>query len=359
MTSTHGGDALLVPPVYDVLWSVVMLGVPALVLAAVVLLALRTVRRRPGTLSRTAVAARRHAAAVHVAAWVAAVVCLPFLGYGAVPGAYDAARQYTTAVGGSGFLAGGVLVGLTPAGVGLAFLLVHAVGELTWPRPRGTVRRATLRPRRVADVAPWAARRVTWAWAALLAVTLVVCGLVAEPDGRSVARTFPLGEAVHSPFPGWFYGVPLVVAALLVLAGQEVVLRLVTRRAAVADAAEEWDLGLRRLSAHRVLRGTQLVLGVTAGAVLVVAGLAVRGVGHDVTPGQGLTDSTAHVVVGTVVAILGVAALVVAGALALQQGEAVAAPAGPTTASEPGADAPGARPPGPVPTRAPSGSPAA
>lgn len=317
--------AVLMPPVYDVLWSVVALGVPAGIVAALVLVVLRGTRRRPETLSRAAVAARRHAATVHVVAWVAALASLPLLAVGSVPGAYALARAYARAAGESGFLAGGVLVGLAPAGVGLTFLLVHAVGELTWPRPRGTVRRATLRPRRVRDVAPPVLRRVAWGWAAVLAVTLAVCGAVAEPDGRSVGRMFPGGASVHGPFPGWFYGVPLLLAALLVLAGQEGVLRLVTRRAAVADAAEEWDLGLRRLSAHRVLRGTQLVLGVTTGAVLVVAGMAVRGVGDPVLPG-GLGGSTGHLVVGGVLALLGVAAFVVAAVLALQQGDAVAAP---------------------------------
>lgn len=330
----RSGGAVLVPDAYDIVWTVVAFGVPALLLAVVVLLAVRGTRRETPP-SRAAAAARRHAAVVHVVAWVVAVVALPLLGYGAVPGVHDAMRAYARAVGGSGFLAGGVLVGLTPAGIGLAFLLVHAVGELTWPRPSGTVRRATLRPRAVADVVPGRARRLTWAWAGLLAATLVVCALSAEPDGRSVGRTFLAGAATHSPFPGWFYGLPLLVAAGLVVAGQEVVLRLVTRRAAVSDAADAWDLGLRRLSAHRVLRGTQLVLGATAGAVLVVAGLAVRGLGDVSTNGVAPPGSTAYLLGGALVALAGVAVLVVAVALTLQPGDAAVAPA-PT----PGAAAP-------------------
>ncbi|WP_199422656.1 hypothetical protein [Actinotalea solisilvae] len=321
-----GQADVLVPPVYDILWTVVGLGVPALLLAVLVLLAVRATRRPPAP-SRAAAAARRHAAVVHVAAWTVAVVALPLLGYGALPGLHAVLRAYARSVGGSGFLGGGVLVGLTPAGVGLAFLLVHAVGELTWPRPSGTLRRASLRPRAVRDVAPPRVRRLTWTWAALLAVTLAGCALVAEPDGRSVARTFLGGAATHSPFPGWFYGLPLLVAAGLVLAGQEVVLRLVTRRAAVADAADAWDLGLRRLSAHRVLRGTQLVLGATAGAVLVVAGVAVRGLGDVTVDGATPSGSTAYLLGGTALAVVGLAVLVVAVALTLQQGDAAVAPA--------------------------------
>ncbi|WP_182112059.1 MULTISPECIES: hypothetical protein [unclassified Actinotalea] len=325
--SRTGQVELFVPPLYDLLWAVVGFGTPLALVAAIVVVALRGGRGRSGGISRTASVARRHAVGVHLAAWVAALVALPLMGYGGLPGPPEAVRAYATALGGSSSFDSGSLVALVPAGVGLAFLLVHAVGELTWPRPTGTVRRATLRPRRVVDVAPAGARRVTWAWGAVLFVVLLACGLTAEPDGRSLGRTSGAWVVSHSPFPGWHYGVSLLAAAALVLGAQEGVLRLITRRPAVADAAEAWDLGLRRLSAHRVLRGTQLVLGCTVGAVLVVAGTSVRAVGDDHAPGAAAGGSTAYVLGGTALVVLGLASLLVAMALTLRQGDAVAAPA--------------------------------
>ena len=41
-------------------------------------------------------------------------------------------------------LTAGLSMGLLPAAGGAAFLAVHAVGERTWPRPTGAVRRAPL-----------------------------------------------------------------------------------------------------------------------------------------------------------------------------------------------------------------------
>lgn len=332
MVSVEGGVVELPVSVpARILAVLVVVGIPSLLVAATVVLALRTLRRPTDDLGRTALLARRHAVVVHVVAWLVALALYPVLAFDLVPGVHDLARRYGTAVGGQASVGDGVVLGLAPAGVGLAFLLVHVVGELTWPRPTGRVRRATLRPRRVADVAPAGMHRVAWTWFAALVATVVGCGLTAEPDGRSVGLVRPEWSASSGPYPGWFYGVPLLVAAVLVVLGQEGVLRLVTRRPAVADAAEEWDLGLRRLSAHRVLRGTQLVLGLTTGAVLAVAGMALQNLGQP--------DSRGHAAVGTALLVLGVAAVLLACALTLLQG--------------PVPRAPGSRPGGPGPEPAP------
>lgn len=301
--------------------SLVVFGVPTLLVAATAVVALRSLRRPVAALGRTALLARRHAVVVHVTAWFLALLVYPVLAFDVVPGVHDLARRYGSAVGGQAGVGDGVVVGLTPAGVGLTFLLVHVVGELTWPRPTGRVRRATLRPRRVADVAPAGMRRVAWTWFGLLTVTLVLGGLTAASDGRSVGVERADWAASAGPYPGWFYGIPLLVAAALVVLGQEAVLRLVTRRPAVADAAEEWDRDLRRLSAHRVLRGTQLVLGLTTGAVLVLAGMTLQTLGASSTVGPGVTaGSTGHVVVGTLLVVLGLAVALVACALTLRPG---------------------------------------
>lgn len=53
----------------------------------------------------------------------------------------------------------GLIPALVPTTVGLVLVGVHAVGEVTWPRPTGAVRSATLTPRTVADIAPRLLRR--------------------------------------------------------------------------------------------------------------------------------------------------------------------------------------------------------
>jgi len=185
---------------------IVMGGGALLLLAATVGLVLLVTRGSVPSPSEAAAAARRHGTVVNVTAWVVAVVLAP-LALTVVSGLAfpDDARAFTAA-----------LVGAYPAIVGLAYLGVHAVGERTWPRPAGPVRRAALVHRRVADVAPaWARRTLHGLVAAALAV-LVTGGLTAAPDGRSIAVERYVGDmyAAHtaSPYPGWDFAVPLLVA---------------------------------------------------------------------------------------------------------------------------------------------------
>ena len=214
---------------------------------------------------------------------------------------------------------------------------MQATGEATWPRPSGRVRRAPLTRRTVRDVVPGRLRAAAWVWATLTVAALVAGGL-ASADGRSVARTFPGGAAGSGPFPGWYFGVPLLAAVVVVLLATEGVLRLVATRPTVADADPAWDLALRRLSAHRVLRGAQFVLAWTAAGVLGVGGLALRNVGRTVTadPASG---SALHVAVGTgglvlaLVAALGGAVLALLPAAPAAAGTPVAAPAAAGTTS--------------------------
>ncbi|WP_251153507.1 hypothetical protein [Cellulosimicrobium sp. Marseille-Q4280] len=210
-------------------------------------------------------AARRHAGVVAGSAAAAGVLT-----------AMVVARA-TSVVDG---LAEGVLLGLAPALVGAAFLSVHAVGERTWPRQSAAVRSATLRPRTVTDVAPAGLRRLTWALAAGILVLAAVGALTAGYDGRSVTRVAGDVTSTAGPYPGAFYGVWLALGAVLLLAGSEAVLRLVARRPAVATVSATWDVGLRRLSAHRVLRGVQLTLAATAAGMLFYGGTAAARVGY-------------------------------------------------------------------------------
>lgn len=214
--------------------------------------------------SDTALGARRHASVVRGLAWGALIV----IGAATL-------RVVTGAVEG---LAQGRLLGLVPIAAGIALIAVHAVGDLTWPRPTGAIRRATLARRTAADITPGPAYRLTVAWGAALATTLIACGAFSD-DGRSLARAYDAGTRGAGPFPGWFYGAPLLIATLALLIAVHGLLILVARRPAVAGAPDAWDLELRRHSARAALGGAQLVLGLTLAAVLMLAGMATRNVG--------------------------------------------------------------------------------
>jgi hypothetical protein len=266
-----------------------LVGVPAVAVVLVIVVATRRPAPEP---SEAAAAARQHAAAVNAMAWVTLAVLggmTPFL---LVP--LVTAASYTH---------GPAAVGLPTALVGLAFLAVHAVGEVTWPRPTGVIRRAHLSPRTTPRGPRWL-WRLTWAWAWLLLVTLVAAG-VTSSDGRTLTVRYA-ANAVQSagPYPGWRYGVPLLIAAALLVGATEGVLRLIGRRPAVVDTDPVYDAASRQLSAHRAVRGTQLVLALTESVVLVVTGTALGNLDR-VPAGAGLG------VLATVVALVGVVAAVI------------------------------------------------
>lgn len=229
-------------------------------------------------------AARRHADVVAGGAVAAGVL------------AALAVAQATSVVDG---LAEGVLVGLAPALVGAAFLAVHAVGELTWPSPRTVVRSASLQPRRAADVAPRGQRRLARALGALVLVLAAVGALTAGEDGRSVTRVTADVTSTASPYPGAFYGAWLALGAVVLVGAGEGVLRLVAQRPAVAQVGGAWDLALRRLSAHRVLRGVQVPLALTAAGMLFYGANAAARAGY---PGAAVL-----VVVAVALALAGIA----------------------------------------------------
>ncbi len=208
----------------------------------------------PGTYVR----ARRHAAVVATLAWttlVAVTLALPVL---VVP-----LRSSW--------------LGAAPAAAGVLALLVAAVGEQTWPRPRGAVRRAALVRRTALDVAPRGPVLVTLTWSAALLGLLVVTSLTADDDGRSITL-HPDATSSHTsgPYPGLPYAVPTLAAALVLILTAALTLHLVAGRPAVPGVSADDDTRLRRASAQRLLAAVQLVLAGTLGAMLTATGDALR-----------------------------------------------------------------------------------
>jgi hypothetical protein len=255
---------MLDPSVYVV----AMLGLALVVVPLVtVAVAVALLRHRTADATPDVERARRHGLMVNTTAWLVVAFGGPIL-IGA--GGMLALRATT----GAGSYAG-LLAGLWPTGHALLFLGVHALGEKAWPRPAGSVRRAALAPR--SPFEPRWVLGVTLGWAALLVAALVVGGATAD-DGRRLTRSAGGMVTSGSPYPGWTYGIPVLTGLVLVAVATWGVLMLVARRPAVTSDATD-DADLRRLSAHRVLRGVQLVLAATLAAVLGAASQALLAVG--------------------------------------------------------------------------------
>jgi len=282
--------------------------------------------------------ARRHAAVTALLSWgVAAVVAFPVGGL--------LARGHGVLDG-----APGLGVALLPTTFGLTLLAIAAVGELTWPRPEGSVRSAALAPRRLGALTPRGLRLLTWAWAGTLTVVLLVTGLTAAAGGRTfrVQWASDGASSESGPYPGWPYAGPLIVAGLLVLAAAEIVLRLIARRPAVADTVTADDERLRRASARRVLAGAQLVLAGTLAGVLFTTGITLRSAASTTFGWATATQSVTTTLVAPGVRFAAVVAIVSGLSVALT-GIAVTMVALAQAATEAGPVPTGAPASGPVP----------
>ncbi|MFJ3667227.1 hypothetical protein ACIPSE_12290 [Streptomyces sp. NPDC090106] len=148
-------------------------------------------------------------------------------------------------VGSSDSLGVGILYAIPVFGLcAVAGLLV---GEVLTAPPQGAVRTAGLAPRRIRDYVPPRMTLLLLAEAAALVILLTVAAVVASPDGmgrtgRSVSVSCPDGgTATSSPWPGLFYGLPVLAALALSTTACIWSLARIVRRPGIAPKA-----GVRR-----------------------------------------------------------------------------------------------------------------
>ena len=223
-----------------------------------------TARRSPPSRESAVAAARAHAVRTAVAA----------IGLGLAAALYVG----TTQLGNSSPGGLGITAILTLVTFGVVHTVVLGIGELTWPRPDGEVRRARLVHRGLLDAAPRRLVRATAAAATLAVLTLVLGALLADDDGRSFSWSYAHGSSSAGPFPGLFYGLPAALGLGLLAALAAAVLWIVANRPAVATADERIEAALRRASAHRVLRVAAGIPLFVTGGLLFVGGNAVHSV---------------------------------------------------------------------------------
>ena len=171
----------------------------------------------------------------------------------------------------------GNALGLAVAAI-IAGLVLAASPMVSWPRADG-VRTADLVPRSGGSFGPRWGFALPLASAGILILFLIVTGLTSVPDDLGLYRAFTVeivgGSSTASPYPGWYYGVP-VIAATLVLAG---VVLLVLNRVAAAPRPTNRDLyavddALRRSVTRFIMLLSSSALLAYFGGVAAIAGNA-------------------------------------------------------------------------------------
>ena len=146
------------------------------------------------------------------------------------------------------------------------------VGEVTFPRPSGTVRSTVLNPRSLDNVVPSGWLRACIALGALDLVIFAFGAMTAD-DGRSLRWTEGNQVRRASPYPGIDYVASQLVALLVAGAIAWLVCRAATTRPTIATDLDG-DAVLRRASGGRVLRWLCWGLVATAAGDLLSAGSA-------------------------------------------------------------------------------------
>lgn len=157
-----------------------------------------------------------------------------------------------------------------------AAVLTAAVAELTWPRPTGVVRTASLGSRRAPR--PAGLSRLVVVGVAATVCALVVGALTAAPDGRSFTRHTADVAASGSPYPGSAYAAAVGIAVILLALATWFAWARVDARPALGPGHEDLDAAVRGASMVRVLRpaavgslstaaGLWLTMGATANRV--------------------------------------------------------------------------------------------
>lgn len=274
---------------------VLVLG-PVLVLTVVgpVLLVVLGITARPDhTLASEVASARRHGAVTAALAQAVFVTGLALLVALATRQADDSVRPTPA------------WLGAVPLLTSVLALLVLAIGEATWPRPRGHERLVNVNPRTLRDLLPRA-------WSGTLAGLVLLLGVViafgwwaSEPGGRSIEVYHSSERLLHigTPFPGAAYGGPQLLALGAAVAVLLALLRLVVLRPAVVGSDVATDNRLRAASVVRAVRLVASAVALTAAGNLFFGGSTAVAV-HD--PGWEQNLGLVGMLLGALLGLAGV-----------------------------------------------------
>lgn len=161
---------------------------------------------------------------------------------------------------------GEIRLATLPALASTVGIVLAALAELTWPRPHGERREASIAARRGTTVR-WLGPlfRAGLGASSLLLVTGV---FTAGPTGRAVERDWSTGAASAGPYPGLPYAVPMALALAVLAFATWWALGRVDARPALGPGLEAVDRAVRIAARVRVLRFA------AAGTLTTAAGLA-------------------------------------------------------------------------------------
>lgn len=177
---------------------------------------------------------------------------------------------------------GGLPIALAPALGGAAGLLLYSA---TPPRAvvvdSDTARDASLTPRTPLSFVPTRGAGLLVVAVVLQIALLVFTGVTSSPDesGRSRTIAFRVADAASasSPYPGWFYGVPLLVATVVLAVATFLALGRVSATPALPQrASADVDAGWRRATNRIIVAISGAVLLLQLGGTALQSGLAMR-----------------------------------------------------------------------------------
>lgn len=226
----------------------------------------------------------------------------------------------------------GILALGVPEDLGRAALLAPAVGATVTmlifvlvPSAEflesNAVRSADLAPRQAGDYA-----RVWPVYAALTLPLLVLplLALAGDTDGRSISHRYgALAGSTSGPYPGWYYAIPLLVAAVVLAAVTDLALRRVARAPRPSEASlRHADETVRAIAVRIIVTASSASALLTTALALLGAGIPTANVAGGVSASNGTEDTSIAPFVplysiGIVEIVLGIAAVVAASALAL------------------------------------------
>lgn len=159
---------------------------------------------------------------------------------------------------------------LTPGGAAITAVLLVGLLRSTPPPRRDSVRTADLTPRRPWSYGPRWAFTLPLVGAGAVVLFAVAAGLTSSvsDDGHWRSVSLRPGSA-SGPYPGWFYGVPLIVMTLA-LAGSTLF-----ALGRTASAPLPSDLALVAADRRARARTTQMVMRLSAGAMFAYSGAVV------------------------------------------------------------------------------------
>ena len=174
-----------------------------------------------------------------------------------------------------------------PIGVGSGIavsvgLAVVAATPALGARPQA-LRSATLAPRTAWTVGARRDYLVPAVAAAVLAMVLLATGSTGSADETGLLRAFtvvrPHGASTASPYPGWFYAVPLLVSTALLLLTTMLAMRRIARLPALTDVHDTADRTWRRSVTSAISRLSTAGLLADLGGTLLVTGSAIHSAG--------------------------------------------------------------------------------